>query len=75
MGGGFSASVGGGGPSSVDATSAFDSSGWNVNFGGGSITSERRESAAGAAASMDAYLPYVLIAAGVLVAWRMTRRS
>ena len=48
-----------------------DNSGWNVNFGEGTIESSRSQSQRG---SFDQYLPYVLAAAGVLVIWRMTRR-
>lgn len=50
-------------------SSPFDSSGWNVNFGSGSIDSTRSQ--AGEAGS---YLPYAVLAAVVLVAWRITRR-
>lgn len=60
------------GPSSADAM--FDHSGWNVNFGAGSIAADRRQGTAPIAGALDGYLPYVLVAAGVLIAWRMTRR-
>lgn len=48
---------------------AFDSSGWNVNFGSGSIESDRSQ-----AQAFDEYMPYLLIGAGLLVVWRMTRK-
>lgn len=50
--------------------SAFDNSGWNVNFGSGSIASDRKQSAA-----LADYMPYLLLAGGLLVVWRLTRRK
>lgn len=47
--------------------SSFDSSGWNVNFGGGAISSS-------ASGGLSEYLPYVLAAAAVVIAWRMSRK-
>lgn len=47
----------------------FDSSGWNVNFGAGTIESSRAQSA-----PMSEYMPYLLIGGALLVVWRMTRR-
>ena len=47
---------------------AFDSSGWNVNFGSGSIDSTR------GASGLSDYVPYVLAGLGLLVAWRMYRK-
>lgn len=60
---------GGAGPSTAAGRgqSAFDSSGWNVNFGGGSISSN-------ASSGLSAYLPYVLAAAAVVIAWRMSKK-
>lgn len=58
-------SAGGGGPSSA-GTSA-DSSGWVVNFGSGGVN-------AGPSSQLSQYLPFVLIAAAVLVAVRLTKR-
>lgn len=57
------------GPSTAEGRfdSMFDSSGWNVNFGGGSIKSD-------AAKGLGGYLPYALLAVGLIVAFRMTRR-
>lgn len=55
------------GPSAARGDSAFDSSGWNVNFSSGSIASN--------AGGLGAYAPYVLAAAAVVIAWRMTRRK
>lgn len=69
--GGGGLSAGGGGPSSAGLRSgdnAFDSSGWNVNFGSGSIDSTRGTE------GMGAYVPYILAGIGLLVAWRMFRK-
>lgn len=65
-----------GGPTSAEgqSTSSFDSSGWNVNFGGGSIDSTRAQTPASAAGRVDQYLPYALAFAGLLAVWRMTRK-
>lgn len=49
-------------------SSPFDGSGWNVNFGSGSIDSNREQ-----AGELGSYLPYVVVAAGLLIAWRLTR--
>lgn len=68
-GGGLSA--GGGGPSSAGLRSgdnAFDSSGWNVNFGSGSIDSARGSEGLGS------YLPYIVAGVGLLIVWRMNRK-
>lgn len=51
-------------------TSRFDSSGWNVNFGEGGI-----ESNAGGEGNLGQYMPFVLAGAGLLIAWRLTRRK
>lgn len=69
--GGGGLSAGGGGPSSAGGgtnRSGFDNSGWNVNFGSGSVSS----SASGA---LGGALQYVLIGVGVLMLWRMTRKG
>lgn len=52
----------------------FDSSGWNVNFGAGRIDSqmEKTQSTTGA---LDAYMPYAVLFVGVMIVWRMTRKS
>jgi hypothetical protein len=56
------------GPSSAfGGDSSFDSSGWNVNFGGGSISSSRAD-------ALGQYMPYVIAAAAVLIVWRMTKK-
>ena len=52
------------GPSSALGSSAFDSSGWNVNYGEGDIAS-------GAASGLGQYTQYILLAAGLLIAWRI----
>ena len=49
-----------------------DNSGWNVNFGGGNIDSQRTQSPLG---DTGKYLPYVVAAVGVLIVWRLTRRA
>lgn len=49
--------------------SVFDSSGWNVNFGGGTIESSRAQ-----AGQLSEYMPYILVGAGLLIVWRMTRK-
>lgn len=69
--GGGGLSAGGGGPSSAGLRSgdnAFDSSGWNVNFGSGSIDSTRGSEGLGG------YLPYIVAGVGLLIVWRMTRK-
>jgi hypothetical protein len=48
----------------------FDSSGWNINFGSGGIESSRAQ-----AGALSEYLPYVVIAGVVLIAWRFTRKK
>jgi hypothetical protein len=53
-------------------TNTTDNSGWNVNFGGGSIASDRRQAGPG---GIDQYMPLILLGVGVLVLWRMTRKS
>lgn len=54
--------------------SVFDSSGWNVNFGAGDVTSaDSRDQ--GQAGQFDRYVPYVLAAAAIMIVWRMTRRT
>lgn len=50
----------------------FDTSGWNVNFGPGTIDSARSEAQAG---GFDAYLPYAVLFVGAMVVWRMTRKN
>lgn len=56
------------GPSAAHGGSGWlDGSGWNVNFGGGSITSSRAD-------SLGQYLPYAIAAAAVLIVWRLTRK-
>lgn len=61
-----------GGSSSATSRSdqAFDSSGWNVQFGDGSIATERTQSGA-----MAEYMPYLIFAGGLLIVWRMTRKK
>lgn len=64
------------GPSNAVARqdSGFDSSGWNVNFGSGGITSsDTREQGRGG--ELNQYMPYILAGAAVLIVWRMTRKK
>lgn len=71
---GLGSSLGGGpvGPSEaiLRGENMFDSSGWNVNFGAGKIDSNREQ-----AGEFSQYVPYVLAAAAVLIAWRMSRKK
>ena len=64
-----------GGPSMAGGgkTGDVDHSGWVVNFGSGDVdaTSSTSRETAG---EIDAYLPYIIVLAGVLIAWRMTRK-
>jgi hypothetical protein len=72
LGQGIGSAVGGaGGPSTstLRGEAAFDSSGWNVNFGSGTIESSRAQ-----AGEMSEYMPYILVGAALLIVWRMTRK-
>ncbi len=53
-------------------TAPFDSSGWNVNFGGGTIDSNREQSSAG---NFDQYMPYALALVAVVIVYRLTRQA
>lgn len=62
------------GPSYADGMfggGLFDSSGWSVNFGAGSIAATRAQSQPG---DLGQYLPWLLAAAGVVVVWRLSRK-
>lgn len=59
------------GPSAATGSSVFDGSGWNVNFGAGTIESSREQ---GGGAALSGYLPYAALAVGLLIAWRITRK-
>lgn len=64
--------VGNAGPATAGLRSgnnAFDSSGWNVNFGEGSIDSNR------GGEGLGAYLPYIVAGLGLLIVWRMNRKK
>lgn len=72
LGVGLGQAVGGAaGPSSaaLRGESAFDGSGWNINFGSGSIESSRSQ-----AGELTDYMPYVIVGAAVLIVWRLTRK-
>ncbi|MGB4345320.1 MAG: hypothetical protein WBJ21_02870 [Burkholderiaceae bacterium] len=62
--------TGGSATSSNKSDSMFDASGWNVQFGDGSITTDRTQGGA-----MSAYMPYLLLAGGLLIVWRFTRKK
>lgn len=50
----------------------FDSSGWNVVFGkGNSVAQERTQTEQ---TQLSKYLPYVIVGAAFLVAWRMAKK-
>lgn len=53
------------GPSTSRGENFFDSSGWNVNFGGGSIST---------ADKLGAYIPWIVAGVGALVLWKMYRK-
>lgn len=56
------------GPSTArGGNSSFDSSGWNVNFGSGSVSSSRAD-------ALGQYGPYILAAVAVLIVWRMNKK-
>ena len=60
------------GPSSADGMfggGLFDSSGWNVSFGAGSVSSARSD-----AGDLGKYLPWIVAGVGVVVVWRLTRK-
>jgi len=48
----------------------FDSSGWIVNFGNGDISTQRSQ-----AGELSQYMPYLVLASGLLIVWRLTRKS
>jgi hypothetical protein len=68
--------------SMFDGQVGFDSSGWQVNFGSGSIDATRSQVETGKPAgtlaafapAFDQYLPYAIAAAALVIAWRMTRK-
>lgn len=74
-------SAGGGGPSRAENSGMFDSSGWNVSFGSGDISSSAGAKAtpysvagAAVAAAGEDWTPFI-IGLGVLVIWKMTRKK
>lgn len=71
----FAQGLGGGGAAPTQSGvygSPFDSSGLSINFDAGTINSERRTTAAN---DLGQWLPYVGIAAALLIAYRLTRRK
>lgn len=54
----------------------FDASGWNVNFGGGTINSDRQQTteAASLQGEFARWLPVAAGVLGVVLLWRMVRR-
>ena len=76
--------LGGSGPAAPSSSNGnafdtkFDSSGWNVNFGGGSITSDRTSSDTKTPLGMDLGGNTGLIVLGLLgivVAWKLLRKK
>lgn len=69
-----------GGPSNAFNTAQlsnpFDSSGWNVNFGSGTITSDRQQTteAASLQGEMARWIPVAAGVLGVVLLWRMVKR-
>ncbi len=61
-----------GGTSKADqkSDSMFDGSGWVVQFGDGKISTDRSQGG-----SWSDYAPYLILAAGMIVVWRMTRKK
>lgn len=61
-----------GGSATADQKSqtGFDNSGWNINFGSGSIDAQRSQSG-----TLSEYLPYMMVGAALLVVWRFTRKK
>lgn len=53
----------------------FDSSGWNVNFGSGSIESSAKKAATDVLGGLQEYAPYALIFVAGMVAWRMSKKG
>lgn len=64
---------GGAAPTAANALSSspFDSSGLQINFGTGSIESARNAGGS----ELSQFLPFVAVAAALLVAYRLTRRK
>lgn len=56
-------------------TGWFDSSNWNVNFGSGRIDSKAEKTQTTSSSELDAYLPYAVLFVGVMLVWRMTKKS
>lgn len=67
--GGAADALAAGNSSDGKSYSSFDSSGWNVNFGSGGISSSRSQ-----AGELQGYLPYMVLAVGALLAWRLMRK-
>jgi hypothetical protein len=62
--------MGGSSSATQNTSSMFDSSGWVVQFGDGSVSTERSQ-----AGALSEYMPYLILAAGLMVVWRFTRKS
>lgn len=58
----------------------FNNSGWNVTFGGGSISSDATDAAdfgnvdSTSGPSMNNYLPYALLFVAALIAWKILKK-
>jgi hypothetical protein len=62
--------MGGSSTATQKSDSMFDASGFVVQFGDGTISTDRKQNGA-----MGDYMPYLLLAAGLLVVWRFTRKK
>lgn len=66
------------GPSNALASSmfssGFDSSGWNVNFGSGTIESARSQETASAQGEVIKWIPIAAAAVGVVLLWRFLKK-
>lgn len=52
----------------------FDNSGWNVNFGSGTITSDRTQEAASPSGEVMKWIPIAAAAVGVVLLWKLVKR-
>lgn len=69
---------GGSSSASGTSTSSFDASGWNVNFGSGTIESKRSSGQPVSTASgedLAQFMPYIVGVVGLLVVYRLMRKK
>ncbi len=62
--------TGGTSKSDQKSDSMFDASGWVVQFGDGKIATDRNQ-----VGSWSDYAPYLSLAAGAVLVWRLTRKK